>query len=129
VERQQVSAAHDPGTPAARRRWLDSLPVGQRLVDAEGYTVEKRADGWHDDDTGSTVDEWGMDNWCRLPEPWPATLATKDVDTTAATVQPSTHGADPIAGAAPLLPDLQAAPSPRSLDNSGGDLSPGEVTP
>ena len=51
----------------------------------------------------------------------------KDVDTAAATMRPSTHGADPIAGAAPLLPDLQAAPSPRSLDNSGGVFSPRET--
>jgi hypothetical protein len=109
----------DPGTPEARRAWLDSLPVGQRLADDMGYPIIKWGDGWRDCSgvdwrEYDPLDEELMARWCSRDEHWPAMLSAPERanmhDTAAAIVewQAATFGApgDPLVTLGKLLDEV-----------------------
>lgn len=89
----------DPGTPEARRAWLDSLPVGAVVVDAYGERCTKRERVWFGQQSGFQPDDMRM--WCGESDFWPARVAPPTLTDTAAAIvewQASTFGApgDPL---------------------------------
>lgn len=69
-----MSKPIDPGTPEARRAWLDSLPVGAVVVDATGCPAERKPDGWWLGNDGEPASEGGLRGWCGMEGFWPATI-------------------------------------------------------
>ncbi len=68
-----MSAAHDPGTPEARRAWLDSLPDGSMVYDDCGASNMKLSGVWFEGD--EQIDAVGMSAWCHWDGYWPAAVA------------------------------------------------------
>lgn len=67
---------YDPGTPEARRAWLDSLPDGAVIEDSEGV-AKKHAGLWlMDGGADECVDDDGMRWWCEYSGCWPARLVS-----------------------------------------------------
>jgi len=92
----------DPGTPEARRAWLNSLPVGAVVVDASGVENHRLPRGWRD--RGGVMPGCDFETWCADSGFWPAqsvTLPTPTMHDTAhaiATWQAATFGppGDPL---------------------------------
>ena len=107
-----MTTLHDPGTPEARRAWLDSLPAGAKVSDVAGY-VYKWLDGlWRDESTD--CGDVGATSEAMLHDiVWPVRLSAVPVPLhTAATAiaawQAATFGApgDPLTTLAKLRDEV-----------------------
>jgi hypothetical protein len=100
----------DPGTPEARRAWLDSLPDGAVVDDASGFANIKDGGEWYED--GDT-EAASMTAWCCLDCYWPAmlTLPAPTMHATAAAIvewQAATFGppGDPLVTLGKMLDEV-----------------------
>lgn len=112
-----MTTLHDPGTPEARRAWLDSLPVGVVVVDGMGERQERTARGWRQDRlTGGGSVLLGVDGLCEWSGDdcyWPPRSVDLPaiLDTTATAIaawQAATFGApgDPLTTLAKLRDEV-----------------------
>ena len=113
-----MSKLIDPGTPEARRAWLDSLPVGAKVVDSADNLCVKETEHWLADegDGLEVLDSRGLEYWCRDPHGhfWPAsTLAEpranlNDIAASIVEWQAATFGdSDAAATAAKMADEVQ----------------------
>lgn len=113
-----MTTLHDPGTPEARRAWLDSLPVGAVVEDKAGSDNVRSDAGWLCDegDGLELLDGEVLGYWCRDPDGyyWPplsVRLPRPTLGTTAAAIaswQAATFGApgDPLTTLAKLRDEV-----------------------